>query len=300
MDIAGLAPRPDRRDDHAVTDPSDRTPDLPSQQHLSPDLALLEMGEVGARRALSLSATQVLILSMLAGGFITIGALFSTLIAAGTENAGVQRLLEGFGFSVGFFLVVLTGTLLFTEVNVELPATFLSRDVSAIRGSIMRLWILAAVGNLIGSFVTGQLVMYAQDYDAEFQALLSEVVASKMRYQGVGGLEGFFKAIVSGMLGNWLVGMAAFLAVMGRTIIGKYVPVFLVVTAFVASGFLHSPANMGFFSLIQPTGAGPGWGDALRWSVLPAAIGNVLGAFLLVALPLWVAGTRRPGRPDPV
>ncbi|MEE9417059.1 MAG: hypothetical protein V3V01_17400 [Acidimicrobiales bacterium] len=41
-------------------------------------------------------------------------------------------------------------------------------------------------------------------------------------------------------------------------------------------------------SLIQPTGNGPGWDVALAWSIFPAAIGNVLGAFFLVALPFWM------------
>ena len=107
--------------------------DFPAAQHLAPDVVLVEMAEAGAKRAMSLSSLQVLILSMLAGGFITIGALFSTLIATGTDNEGVKRLLEGFGFSVGFFLVVLSGALLFTEVNVELPATMLSRKRSGDR-----------------------------------------------------------------------------------------------------------------------------------------------------------------------
>lgn len=66
-------------------------------------------------------------------------------------------------------------------------------------------------------------------------------------------------------------------------------------SAFVAAGFLHSPANMGFFSLIQPTGEGPGWGPAFWWSILPAAVGNILGAIFLVALPLWFGVTRRRG-----
>ena len=91
---------------------------------------------------------------------------------------------------------------------------------------------------------------------------------------------------------NWLVGMAAFLATMGRTIIGKYIPVLITVMAFVASGFMHSPANMGFLSLIQPLGDGPGWAAGLAWAVAPAAIGNVAGAFFLVALPFWLV--RRP------
>ena len=97
--------------------------ELPSNQYIPPEHVLIEMAEAGSKRASSLGVSQVMILSFLAGGFITVGALFSTLIATGTENEGLKRLLEGFGFSVGFFLVVLSGALLFTEVNVELPAT---------------------------------------------------------------------------------------------------------------------------------------------------------------------------------
>ena len=76
---------------------------------------------------------------------------------------------------------------------------------------------------------------------------------------------------------------------MGRTIIGKYIPVLLAVTLFVAANFQHSPANMGFFSLAMPTGEGPGWGAAFGWNLAPAAIGNVVGGALLVALPFWYA-----------
>ena len=103
---------------------------LPTNQYIPPEDVLIEMAESGAKRACSLRVSQVLIVSTIAGRFITIGALFSTLIATGTENEGLQRLLEGFGFSVGFFLVVLSGALLFTEVKVELPATLLDRRAS--------------------------------------------------------------------------------------------------------------------------------------------------------------------------
>jgi formate/nitrite transporter FocA (FNT family) len=88
------------------------------------------------------------------------------------------------------------------------------------------------------------------------------------------------------MLANWLVGMAAFFAMMGRTIMGKYIPILLAVTAFVAADFRHSPANMGFFALwMAETGSGPGWATALGWNIVPAGIGNMLGAALLVAVP---------------
>ncbi len=265
----------------------------PMNQFLAPDLVMVEMAEVGAGRALRRTVPEVIVLSMLAGAFIAVGALFSTLIATGTSNEGLRRLLEGFGFSAGFFIVVLSGTLLFNEVNVEMPETLLHCDTRTLAGRVGRLWVLAAFGNLAGAFLVGWAVNIAQSYSPGFEELLAEIVAAKMHYREVGGAGGWFQAVLSGVLGNWLVGMAAFLAVMGRTIIGKYIPVLLTVSAFVAAGFMHSPANMAYFSLATPEGIGPGWGPALAWSIAPAALGNVLGAFFLVALPFWVVSHRR-------
>jgi formate transporter len=74
---------------------------------------------------------------------------------------------------------------------------------------------------------------------------------------------------------------------MGRTIIGKYLPVLLAVSSFVAAGFQHSPANMGFFSLFIVHGGDLDWGPALGWNIIPAGIGNMIGAATLVAVPYW-------------
>ena len=148
---------------HTVSDDGDGS-DFPANQFLAPELVMTEMAEVGAERAMNRTASEVLVLSVLAGGFITIGALFSTLIATGTDNEGVVRLLEGFGFSVGFFLVVLTGTLLFTEVNVEMPATLFGSGWRALGPRVARLWLLAAVGNMIGAFVAGLAISAAENF----------------------------------------------------------------------------------------------------------------------------------------
>lgn len=268
-------------------------------RHLEADVVLLELGQAGATRARTLSVGKIVVLSMLAGGFITAGALLSSLLVADIDSTGLRRLLEGFGFSVGFFMVVLSGALLFTEVNVELPATALGGRAYDIRHLVLRLWLLAALGNLAGAFLIGQLINLAHDFGTADLATLVEIAETKARFRDEGGAAGWFRAVASGVLGNWLVGMAAFLSTMGRTIIGRYVPVFLVVVAFVASGFLHSPANMAFYSLVGPTGEGPGWATGLWWAILPAAVGNIVGGAVLVALPFWYAGTRRPddGRP---
>ncbi|WP_158768586.1 formate/nitrite transporter family protein [Paraglaciecola sp. L1A13] len=237
----------------------------------------------------TLSAARILVLAMLGGAFITMGALFSILLSTGVEAHGIQLLLQGLGFSVGFFLVILTGAALFTEANVILPVSALNCSRSDMLRRGLKFWILAWIGNLLGAVLTGWVISIAQVYSPEHYALLNSVIAKKMHYQQVGGVEGWFSLMLSGMLGNWMVGMAAFLAVMGRTIIDKFVPIFLAVSLFVAGNFQHSPANMAYFSMSMPLGDGPGWWDAMLWNIIPAGIGNILGGSLLVALPLWYA-----------
>lgn len=97
-------------------------PASPGPQYLSAEHVAAEMADHGTRR---LSVLQILVLAMLADGFVTAGALFSVLLAVGIGSPGTQRLVEGLGFSAGFFFVILSDAVLFTEANVVLPATIL-------------------------------------------------------------------------------------------------------------------------------------------------------------------------------
>ena len=274
-----------------ITESPPSSPGRPAPQYVSAEHVVAEMADHGTRRLQRLSVLQILVLAMLAGGFVTVGALFSVLLATGVGSPGAQRLVEGLGFSAGFFFVILSDAVLFTEANVVLPATMLRGHGSpAVRlATIARFWGLAWAGNLAGAFVVGYAIHLGLHYPPDVGRLLDQVVARKMAYRAIGGAGGWWQVVLSGMLANWLVGMAAFFAMMGRSIIGKYIPVFLAVTLFVAANFQHSPANMGYFSLIMPTGHGPGWGAALAWNVIPAGLGNMAGGAFLVAFPFWYA-----------
>lgn len=259
---------------------------LPPPQHVRAEQVMDAMASFGRHRIETLSPLRVLVLAVLAGGFITLGGLLATLLAAGIETPGLAALIEGIGFSAGFFFVVLSEAVLFTEANVVLPATLLETGGAWRRVGVF--WLLAWIGNLAGAILTAQLIAVAQTYPEPVLAVLGEIIERKLVYAEAGGAGSWGRAVLSGVLANWLVGMAAFFAMMGRTIMGKYIPIVLAVTAFVAANFQHSPANMGFFALwMAETGEGPGWATALGWNIVPAGIGNMLGATLLVAVPFW-------------
>lgn len=277
--------------------PRETNPTLPREQYVRAERVMEAMASFGHERLFILTPVRVLVLAMLAGGFITVGGLLSVLLGAGIEPTGLRRLVEGFAFSAGFFFVVLSEAVLFTEANVVMPATLL--ETPRLGRKVAVFWALAWVGNLMGAMVTAELVAVAQEYPEPVTALLGEVIDLKLSYWRDGGPAAWFGLVLSGVLANWLVGMAAFFAMMGRTIMGKYIPILLAVTAFVAANFQHSPANMGYFALwIAETGEGPGWATALLWNIIPAGLGNVVGATVLVALPFYYVfrPARRPRR----
>jgi formate transporter len=258
----------------------------PRAQYIEAQRVMVTMGRAAVRRITHLAPWQVFLLSMMGGFFIGMGALTSILLASGVGTPGTTRLLEGFGFSAGFFFVILSEAVLFSEANVMMPASLLE-DRGRMVFPTLRFWVFAFAGNLAGAWLFGVLVHAAQMYGPEDARLLNDVIGLKLQFRAIGGAEGWFKAVLSGVFANWLVGLAAFFAVMGRSLIGKYIPVMLAVIAFDAANFQHGPANMAFFGLINATGHGPGWGTALGWSIAPAALGNIIGGFVLVVLPFW-------------
>ena len=265
----------------------------PQRQYLAAYQVLPAMKRE-AEYFLSRSSSQILVLAMAGGMFVTLGALFSLLLSDGVSAAGPRLLLQGLGFSTGFFMIILSRAALFTEANVLVPASVLQGFAGSRVKAALKFWAIAWVGNMLGAFIIGSVIWFAQMYPDSVVDGLEYTVAKKMAYHEIGGGAAWFKIIVSGMLGNGLIGMAAFFATMANTLFGKFVPVFLVVSLFVAGNMQHSPANMGYFSLAYPAGVGPDWATAFAWNIIPAGIGNILGGALLVALPFWYALVKSP------
>ncbi len=239
-----------------------------------------------AEEYLEAGSRKQAVLAFAAGSFIAFGAMLSVVLTIGITTPGLARLLLGIGFSAGFTLVILSGSALFTEVNVLLPEAFLSGRGSS-HARLLRFWAIVYLGNLVGALFVGAMLNAADAVGPSEAVRLTEIIHEKMRFQEM-GVEGWFRVIASGILANWLVGMAAFLAGAARTVSGKILGIFLPILAFVALGVQHSPANMGYFAIGLIHGdIGTSWGAALGWNLLPATIGNLIGGGVLVATLFW-------------
>ena len=262
---------------------------LPTIDAYTPREIAHKIEAVGVTKARS-DTLSLLVLAVLAGAFIALGALFFTVVVThSTLGFGVSRLVGGVAFSLGLILVIVGGAELFTGNNLVAMAWASRRITSA---ELLRNWVLVYGGNTIGALGTVVLVFLGQLAEFGDGAVRETVLAIGRHKVALGVVE----ALALGGLCNGLVCLAVWLAMGGRSVTDKVLAIVFPITAFVTMGFEHSIANLFFLPYAL---ALEGWGDAqlLTGSVrnlLSVTLGNILGGTVLVAGVYWLAYLR-PG-----
>ncbi len=231
----------------------------------------------------------VFMLSLLAGAFIGLGALFFTVVMTEpTEGFGMSRLVGGLAFSLGLILVVVGGAELFTGNNL-LAMAWTSRLVST--KDVLRNWVLVYVGNAIGALGTVALVVIG---NVESFAG-GEVGKTALDIGHVKAAHTIPEAFALGILCNALVCLAVWLAMGGRSVSDKILAIVFPVTAFVAIGFEHSIANMYFFGYANALTnfADSGLLTGTFKNLAAVTAGNIVGGSVLVGAVYWLAYLRR-------
>jgi formate transporter len=241
---------------------------------------------VGVAKA-HMNTISLLVLAVLAGAFISLGALFFTVVVTDSGlGFGVTRLLGGLSFCLGLVLVVIAGAELFTGNNLLAMAwasgLIRTRDV-------VRNWVLVYLGNVAGCLGTVLLVLWA-DIGALGGGAVGdtavEIARSKLQLSpGV--------AFARGVLCNALVCLAIWLTMGGRSVSDRILAILLPITAFVAIGLEHSIANWFFlpYGIALDTGGGTALIDA-SINLVAVTAGNLVGGTLLVAGVYWFAYLR--------
>jgi len=257
---------------------------------------------IGVRKA-EMPGLTTLVLAVLAGAFIGLGAVFATTVAAGTSGVlpyGLARLLTGFAFCLGLILVVVGGAELFTGNNLIVMAWASGKTSTA---ALLRNWGLVYLGNFIGSIGTAVLVFLSRQYAFGGGAVGTSALGIAVAKVNLN----FIQAFALGVLCNALVCLAIWMSFSARSTIDKIAVILFPITAFVAAGFEHSVANMYFVPVglmvktLDPAFAlGTGldlsrltWQDFLLHNLVPVTLGNIIGGSVLVAVVYWFVFLRR-------
>jgi formate/nitrite transporter len=231
------------------------------------------------------------VLGVLAGAFIGLGAVFSTVVGTdSTLGYGVTRWLAGIAFSLGLILVVIAGAELFTGNNLMVMAVA-SRQVTV--GRLLRTWAIVYVGNFVGALSIVAMVALAGWWTLDDKAVGSSALTIAATKTSLPFGTIFFR----GILANALVCLAVWLATGGRSLTDKILAIVPPIAAFVACGFEHSVANMYFIPMGLVLKGKEGLTSAVGTSSLTitgflknlvaSTLGNIVGGAILVGIVYW-------------
>jgi formate transporter len=247
-------------------------------------------------------------LGLLAGAFISLGAVFMTVVLTGSDELpwGIARLLAGLAFSLGLILVIVGGAELFTGDSLMVVACASQRITL---GALLRAWSLVYVGNVGGAMGTAAMIFLAGQYGFGGGALGKTALTIASAKAALPTIQLFFLAALC----NVLVCLAVWMSFEARTAADKVMVIVPPIAAFVAAGFEHSIANLYFLPYGLAIKAWTGsdfWaaigqsaadyprlrlGNALHNIVL-STVGNLVGGSLMVGAVYWFVYLRR--RPE--
>jgi nitrite transporter NirC len=218
-----------------------------------------------------------LIASAMAGAYVGLGIIAIFSIGQGLEPA-IRPLVMGLTFAIALTLVVFAGAELFTGHTMMMTLGLLRGRVST--GGLVKSWTLTWVGNLIGAaglallfWLGGGGQILKAGADLIFTAAAAKMSAAPLAL------------FARGILCNWLVCLALWMAARTQSDGAKLVLIFWCLFAFVAAGFEHSVANMTLFAIAllgnHPATITLG---GMFYNLLWVSLGNIVGGALFMGV----------------
>ena len=236
--------------------------------------ATIKTGKVKA----NLPWWKMILLGIFAGMFIAlagVGATFGNLYGGKIAGACI--------FTAGLAMVIVAGSELFTGNNLMVMALF---DRKIKLHQLLKNWLLVFFGNFLGALLVASIATVSGTFDSVADTVVATATA-KVNL-------GFFEALLKGIMCNFLVCIAVWMATAASTVTGKIAAVFLPIMLFVLCGFEHSIANMFYIPTGIITGTiysipAPTITEFLLNNLLPVTLGNIIGGAVLVASGYYLA-----------
>lgn len=235
-----------------------------------------------------MSKKDTLIRAFMAGAILSLAAIFAITVAIKTGSALAGAIL----FPVGFIMLYLMKFDLLTGVFTLVPLALLDKRPGVTVKQVLRNWGLVFVGNFAGALTVAFFMSFILTYGYSVDGgVIAEKVGSIGESRTLGykehGLSGWLTIFIRGMLCNWMVSMGVVGAMISTSAGSKMMAMWMPIMLFFFMGFEHSIVNMFLFPFSMIMGGDFTVLDYLVWNEIPTALGNFVGGFLLVGLPLY-------------
>ncbi|HIB38135.1 formate/nitrite transporter family protein [Mesonia sp.] len=221
---------------------------------------------------------SIILSSMTAGleigfSYLLICSLFSFFQDQFTNQTLFK--LIAFVYPLGFILVILGQSILFTEQTSLLTLPVLNRKRSF--GSLFRIWGLVIFGNLIGGFLIALTLIWIGPKLQLFNLKTIETIALHVIKPDS------LTILISAVLAGWLMGLLSWLLSSATETVSRIIIIFLITATMSFTGLHHSIiGNVEVFSGMI-TSSAINFTEYIRFQSL-ALLGNAIGGAFFVAL----------------
>jgi len=255
--------------------------------YIEPSEFATKMVDSGEQK-IFMSTKDTLVRAFMAGAILGLAAFFAITVIVKTGNLLVGSLL----FPVGFIMLYLMKFDLLTGVFTLVPLAIIDKRPGCTMDQLLRNWGLVFIGNFAGAltvaFFASFILTYGYNTDGgALAAKVSSIGESRTLGYQSHGLAGWFTIFIRGMLCNWMVSMGVVGALISTSATSKMMAMWMPVMLFFFMGFEHSIVNMFLFPFSMIMGGDFTVVDYFVWNEIPTVLGNLVGGFLLVGLPLY-------------
>ena len=226
--------------------------------------------ESGIKKS-KLSTKKSLLLGILAGLFIGLGALGNILISQTIKDPGLAKFAGASIFPIGLMLVVVCGAELFTGNNLMSMAVM---DKKITIKEMIRNWVLVYIAHFIGAIILVAFIYFSD-------TLVKDAAIKSMNIAQSKAILGFTSAFLKGVMCNIIVVLAVWFATAGKDIVSKIFACWFPIMLFVLCGFEHSIANMFFIPMGMVLGADVSILQ-LIFNLIAVTLGNIVGGAIIV------------------
>jgi formate/nitrite transporter len=276
-------------------------PYLYTSDAYSPSEIARRVERVGTLKAKA-RVLKTTMLGILAGGFIGLGALFYTFIAADSSlSPAIAAIVGGIFFGSGYIIAILAGAEVFTSNNLLAMALAARRITFA---QLLRNWGIVLIANFMGAM--GLIILFL--LSGLMQTMEGAVGEAAYRMGAAKAEITFIETFARAILGNQFVCIAVWISLGGRSVTDKVVGMLFPLTALGALSLEHVVASLYYL----PRSLLIGWlypeyvcSDLPILSIsgvsihlVAVVLGNVIGGSLMVAAFYHIIYRRHPEDPD--
>lgn len=250
-------------------------PAEPPQKNLARPSAeeIFKQVAANARQELQRQSVALGLSGFGAGLFIGLSALGTAIALAMLGSSMPARFVASMFYPVGFIIVIIGRSQLFTE-NTLYPVALVLAERRELWNTL-RLWAVVLPANVAGALAFSLLAARTSAIDPKIVGTLAQLGSNALAHSAV-------QVFWSGVIAGWIIALAAWLVSGSHSITGSVIVIWMLMYIVGLGNFAHCVASTCEILVTVLMGGAP-WSAFPRW-FFPAVAGNICGGVGLVTI----------------